>query len=222
MKTNLDIWAIQYYPECLKTALDNIKYGSKVFLFRNCVCKFSVGINEITTRQFDTVLYSDESDLLVMLMKDGNAKDSQIIEYLNKRNIPFEERNLGAKLNDYQDGDNIPELWFIRETYVLQDAIKESKNRKIKVAKFYKNTESVLTLTGLENKELIRIEGKGIVQLEDKVCIIINHGFEKNMIEEEVKKCIEDFDLEYEEIQEKSPNLKIENFSKKIEKFQKN
>lgn len=219
MVTNLDIWAIQYYPECLETALDNIKDKSKVFLLRNCMCNFSIGANQIATRQFDTALYSEDSDLLVMLMKDGKVTDTDIIQYLKKKNIEYLEKDFGVDNANYQDGDNIPEVWFIREEYVLEDALQESRKRKINTARFYNQTKSILILSDKKGKELLRIEGKGLIQLEDKIGIIVNHGFKRNMSEEDVERCIINNQIGCEKIEETSPDIRVQKFSNKILNF---
>lgn len=68
MQSNLDIWAVQDDPEEVITALDNIKTDNDIILYTNALCKFQIGNENITSRQFDTFLYSEENDILVMLM----------------------------------------------------------------------------------------------------------------------------------------------------------
>ena len=74
MLTNLDIWAIQYYPECLETALDNIKKKEDIQVYCNCISEFTIMEKSILDRRFDTVLYSQANDLLVMLMEGRKSK----------------------------------------------------------------------------------------------------------------------------------------------------
>ena len=50
MKSNLDVWAIQYYPEALLTALNKIQEGMNI-IYSNCVCHFKVGDEVITNRE---------------------------------------------------------------------------------------------------------------------------------------------------------------------------
>ena len=59
--SNLDVWAIQYYPEELLTALTQIKEGMNI-IYSNLTCAFRIGSKDIKTRQFDTILYNEESD----------------------------------------------------------------------------------------------------------------------------------------------------------------
>lgn len=191
MLNNCDIWAIQYYPEVLQTALENIKTGEKVILYKNCSSKFKIGDKLISNRQFDTILYSEESDLLILLMRDGKATYEQIIIFLSKNKINYIEHDL-KEINkeDYEDGDDIPELWFAREKYVVQDGINESKEKGIKKLKYYKNVQSQLLIGNNDKYETIELRCKGIIQLKDKLIMIINHNYNKNMSEQQVIDCI--------------------------------
>lgn len=74
MLTNLDIWAIQYYPECLEMALNNIRYKEDIYLYCNCISEFKIMERTIIDRRFNTILYSEKNDLLIILMEDRRSK----------------------------------------------------------------------------------------------------------------------------------------------------
>ena len=63
MKSNLDVWAIQYYPEDVYTALNNIKEGINI-IYSNCISELKIGNKKISNREFDTFLYNEESGIL--------------------------------------------------------------------------------------------------------------------------------------------------------------
>lgn len=214
MLNNCDIWAIQYYPEVLQTALENIKTGEKVILYKNCSSKFKIGDKLISNRQFDTILYSEESDLLILLMRGGKATYEQIIIFLSKNKINYIEQDL-KEINkeDYEDGDDIPELWFAREKYVVQDGINESKEKGIKKLKYYKNVQSQLLIGNNDKYETIELRCKGIIQLKDKLIMIINHNYNKNMSEQQVIDCIINSNIQYEIDEDCSPDVRVSNFS---------
>lgn len=214
MLNNCDIWAIQYYPEVLQTALENIKTGEKVILYKNCSSKFKIGDKLISNRQFDTILYSEESDLLILLMRGGKATYEQIIIFLSKNKINYIEYDL-KEINkeDYEDGDDIPELWFAREKYVVQDGINESKEKGIKKLKYYKNVQSQLLIGNNDKYETIELRCKGIIQLKDKLIMIINHNYNKNMSEQQVIDCIINSNIQYEIDEDCSPDVRVSNFS---------
>ena len=217
MLNNCDIWAIQYYPEVLLTALENIKTGEKVIVYKNCSSKFKIGDKLISTRQFDTVLYSEESDLLILLMRGGKATYEQIINFLLKNKINYIEQDL-KEINkeDYEDGDDIPELWFAREKYVVQDGINESKEKGIKKLKYYKNVQSQLLIGNNDKYETIELRCKGIIQLKDKLIMIINHNYNKNMTEQQVIDCIINSNIQYEIDEDCSPDFRVSNFSELV------
>lgn len=214
MLNNCDIWAIQYYPEVLQTALEKIKTGEKVILYKNCSSKFKIGDKLISNRQFDTILYSEESDLLILLMRGGKATYEQIIIFLSKNKINYIEQDL-KEINkeDYEDGDDIPELWFAREKYVVQDGINESKEKGIKKLKYYKNVQSQLLIGNNDKYETIELRCKGIIQLKDKLIMIINHNYNKNMSEQQVIDCIINSNIQYEIDEDCSPDVRVSNFS---------
>lgn len=182
--SNLDVWAIQYYPLELMNALKCIDGGMNI-IYSNLTCKFKVGNKSIDQRQFDTILYNKESDILIMLMRGGVAKKKDIINYLNDNNKEYCEIVFSPSVLEYRDSEAIPELWFAREKYVLDDALNDSRLKGIDYLDYYPNVLSSIDLgyiTNNSNKD-ISIDGrlfKGLIKLDDKVVFIINQKNNKN------------------------------------------
>ena len=102
MNKNLDVWAIQKYPEALYTALKNVKTDTDdLILFTNLECSFILGDKRVQ-RSFETALYYDDQennqDALILLMKDGQATPNQIREYLEKENLKYHEVSFAKDL----------------------------------------------------------------------------------------------------------------------------
>lgn len=183
--TNLDIWAIQFYGNELYNALSNIKKEGPNILFTNCMSQLKIGKNNIISRQFDTCLYSEENDLLILLMRDGEKTSQDIRDYLNERGIPFHEVIFSNLEDKYKNDPEVPELWFAREKYVLEDAIKDSKEKNNYSCVFYPNVNSKLSIRYHNERELsIPLDKrlfKGLIKFDDKLVLMINQGDVRNM-----------------------------------------
>ena len=226
MKSNLDCWAIQYYPEELQTALNQIKTGTSI-IYSNCTCDLKIGNQEISTRQFDTFLYNEESDVLIMLMRGGVAKKEDIIKYLEQNKKNYGEVIFSPSIVEYEDGDDIPEIWFAREKYVLEDALKDSIDKGVHTCEFYPALLGSLDLGYISNSsKKCEIDGrlfKGLIKLDDKIIFLINQfdnvdkkGNIRNLEYDDVIEIINKSSLSYNVIQDIEPDLHIPEYSKKI------
>lgn len=191
LKSNLDVWAIQKYPEELDNALSNIKINSQDnILFSNCSCNMRIGSKHVT-RNFDTMLYAEDSDTLVILMKDGKATTEDIRKNLDNRNILYHEVIFDKEEDsEYYDDESIKELCFAREAYVLEDAVVDSKNRGYNKCIYYPAVDGNLDLQYLDNNsELSVVDGrffKGVVEFPDKMVLLINQNDPRNVTSEVV------------------------------------
>lgn len=197
MDMNLDVWAIQYYKEELQNALANIKKESREnILFTNCLSNLRIGSNNINTTKFDTVLFSKDSDTLILLMKDGEAKAADIKKYLLENDIIFHEVNFAFE-DQSENKDTLKELWFAREKYVLDDALNDSKNKGINSCTYYPNVTGELELKyQTNNKKIENLAGimniKGIINFEDKNVLLIDNQSEININAIQIFKSLSD------------------------------
>lgn len=225
MRSNLDVWAIQYYPNELQTALGQVKEGFNI-VYSNCVCDIKIGPQELATRQFDTFLYNEESEVLIMLMRSGKATKDDIIQYLEANNKPYGEVTFTSFEDEFQDGDDLPELWFAREAYVLRDALEDSKGKNITSCIYYPLAFGQMNLGYLtSNDRKVNVDGRlfgGVVQLEDKVVLVIEQednvdkdGKSRNMTPSIVLTIMEELGIKCDVSFDDSPNLYVERFSEK-------
>ena len=196
MNKNLDVWAIQKHPKELFTALENVKTDKgDLILFTNLECKFLLGGKKVE-RSFDTSLYYDAengNDALILLMKDGIATADQIRKYLEEKGFQYHEVSFSKGLKENllkefaipyekeKQDENIPELWFAREEYVLRDALNESIEKGNTTCDYYPALEGVLSLNYSSNERLssFSVDGRkisGVIALEDKMILMINNG----------------------------------------------
>ena len=196
MNRNLDVWAIQKYPKELYTALENVKTDTgDLILFTNLECNFELNGKRVK-RNFDTSLYYDAgngNDALILLMKDGIATSDQIREYLEKEQLKYHEVSFSKDLTkelaeefdisytEEQDDENIPELWFAREEYVLRDALNDSIEQGNTTCDYYPLLQGFLNLNYSANSIPFNynVDGRkilGVIALEDKMILLINNG----------------------------------------------
>lgn len=196
MNRNLDVWAIQKYPNELYTALENVKTDTgDLILFTNLECDFELN-GQAVKRSFDTSLYYDAgngNDALILLMKDGIATANQIREYLEKKQLRYHEVSFAKDVtkelpedfdnvyNEEKDDENIPEIWFAREEYVLRDALNDSIEQGNTTCDYYPLLQGFLSLNYITNSTLssYSVDGRkilGVITLEDKMILLINNG----------------------------------------------
>ena len=196
MNRNLDVWAIQKYPNELYTALENVKTDTgDLILFTNLECDFELN-GQAVKRSFDTSLYYDAgngNDALILLMKDGIATPDQIRKYLEQKGLNYHEVSFAKDVtkelpedfdnvyNEEKDDENIPEIWFAREEYVLRDALNDSIEQGNTTCDYYPLLQGFLSLNYITNSTLssYSVDGRkilGVITLEDKMILLINNG----------------------------------------------
>ena len=177
MNSNLDVWAIQEDPNELYTALDQIKEGLSI-IYSNCICDFNVGENSVISRRFDTILYNEESDVFIMLMKNGEASKEDMLAYLEKKNKRYAEITFNKEDEFYDSAITSKEIWFARDGYVLEDATMDSLNKNITTCDFYPMVEGNMSFNyRTSQNEKFSVDGrifKGVVAFDDKIILIIN------------------------------------------------
>lgn len=210
MNSNLDVWAIQTMPEALSTALDNINADNDIILYENVRSDFTLGDERIINRQFDTFLYSEENDILVMLMRGGLVNADNIREYLDKKGLKYHEVVFAKSSGSYKDNLSIPELWFAREEYVVEDAFKDSIDRgskkEFEYYPFLTGNLSLTYRTDMEQEDLsflgdakddsYPVDGRlfrGLIKLDDKIIILINQGEKRNVTASDIGRVAEKY-----------------------------
>ena len=204
----LDLWAIQKYPNELYTALDNIK--NDVIIFKNCICEFTIGKKRIKTRQFDTIIYSEESDTMIMLMRGGKATSEMAEKYLDEHGIDYHIVNL-IELPDFKDDEKVKEFWFAREKYVVEDAVKDSVTKGQTTCKYDPDIKSkiIFKYRLIEgDAPLIKIHFRGLIEFDDKYVLPTKSFVQWNLHREDVLKVLEDNNIDVE-IYDANNNLQI-------------
>ena len=194
MKSNLDVWAVQSDKEETRTALKNVKKNSLGnILYLNCHCFFNIGNKKILHKDFDSCFYSEESDTVIFFERDRITR-KEIENYLIEANIKYTTITFQDKEGSYEPSNKLPDIWFVREKYVLEDAIRDSKSKGIKECIYSPSKDSKLslgyrTMDGVEYE----IEGrifKGMLVFEDKMVLLVHQNDLRNLNEEQVSKIL--------------------------------
>ena len=212
---NLDVWAIYRDPEHVLDALniilskkDEITKEGPLRLFVNCTSSFIVnGVN--VGRYMDTIICSRQADIALCIssaryydedMGNISASAQDIVSFLEKNDIPYEVVT-GIPQEDDIDNPLIPEIWMIRERYVLEDSIKESKEKGCKECVIYPDTSAKLSMGYyLKDNTYMEIWGlnfKGLVETDNSWSFLIDENDSRNITIEDAKEIINDYGLNY-------------------------
>lgn len=214
--SDLDVWAIQYKEEELEASLSNIKNTEDIILYTNCLFHFELGGKIIQSKQFDTFLYSEENDILVMVLRDGVINAQDVRDYLDRKEIIYHEVSFTPSIADYEDCSSIPELWIAREAYVLKDALEDTlKKGQEKRCDYYPALDGKMLFSYLtSSNESHPVEGrifKGVIQTDDKIILLVQQEDERNLKYQEVTSLLHDFGFQIHVVLEGIPTVLIEN-----------
>ena len=177
MKSDLDIWAIQFYPKKLYTALNRIGDGVNI-VYSNVISNLKLDNENIVGRSFNTVLYNDDKKILIMLMDGCIANKSDIVKYLAQNNKKFVEiRFMINKQKNNSDEER--EFWFVKDEIVLEEAVKNSFNKSYDKCKIDPNVKGSFDLSYKNNdhKKMIinKVDIKGVIEFKDKIILLLDN-----------------------------------------------
>ncbi len=204
----LDIWAIQNNPEELYTALKNIK--TDVVIFKNVICKFKVG-SKTVKMQYDSLIYSEESDTIILLMRGGEAKIEDAEKYFEDNNIEYDIVNFMDLSEDYAP-TKTKEFWFARESYVVEDAVKDSITKGNLSCYYNPDIMGHIYFDyyyGKNNKQgnLISIPLKGYIEFEDKFILPTHSRKQKNIYVDDIINILKHNRIKYKYVKTESLNI---------------
>ena len=180
--TRMNIETIQKDGSNLESTLNSIKNSENNILFTNCTSLLKVG-NKKFQVQFNTALYCDTKELLILGMHGGKMTPDTWEEELARRNITYHEVVFDVK--EYRDSDEEKQLWFARDGLSLENAITDSKRKGMDTCTFYPTLKGKLEIKYNSDLEgtvaLDRQEIRGVIEFEDKLILIINHTEDCNV-----------------------------------------
>ena len=199
---NYDIWAIQHYPQDITNAIDGLEDSQDNILYSNCRSYLRVGETKIYV-QFDTALFCEDKERLILLQKNGELTPDMFRGLLDEKRIPYHEVTFleGRPLSQ----DELKEIWFARDQFVLDEALKESKSKGIDVCEYYPDLGGRLELRYTDDDgnyvSFYKQSMRGAVLLDDKIIILMSRGNKRNVNFQQVLCTIYENDM--------APELKI-------------
>lgn len=223
--SNIRIKAIQYNTEDLYPALDALGNGFNI-VYSNL--KSSINLNGIKfkNRKFDTMLYNEEDNVMILLMRNGIVKKDDIIHYLEMYNKSYVEVTFENCLYDYEDRRDIPELVFVNNKKDLNEEIINCLNEELDNCKYYSLLNGTFDL-GYMSKYSYRCSidkssYRGVLNFYKKLILLSD---EFNLNQESVINILKSFRIKYILDEDKHPNLfvygdkdKVKNL--KLERFE--
>jgi len=179
-KKVLDIWAIQYISTELQIALAQLKTND-VIVFDNTSVELKIGETLISDKIFSCVIFSEESDTMILIMKHADVGTEDVIKYLENNNIHYSLVSF-LPIETENSEEKTPEIWFARDPYVVSDACDDSLTKNITNLTYSldRTTPAKLKFKYLtsskQKKEAFdtNIYFKGIITLEDKIILIVD------------------------------------------------
>ena len=176
VKVVLDTFAIQDNPDYLKIALNHI-YTDDVIVFENALTKLKIGNRIVKDKMFDIVIFSEKSDIMILVDRYSSISKDEVFEELKNRDIEYHLVSFIKHESQYYD-EKTPELWFARDPNIVRvacdDTLKKSKNLK---CKFNRNTEAELNFEFLTTSLNVttfssKIKFTGSIRFADKLVFI--------------------------------------------------
>lgn len=215
--SSLKIKTTSFTQEELDKIFNNIKSSKCNILYTNCIGKVKINNNYYLSKQFDNYFYSPENDMIILIERDLIKTNQDVRTYLNNKNISFNEVRFIDLEDDYII-NNIPNITIVREKQMLEEAIKDSKEKRYDSCTFYPQIDSELSIEypNNTNTKLDRTTLKGLIIFPDKYIFMVNELAPKNLSMNTVAGILINENLNVNVIQEKFPQelLKEEKGSK--------
>ena len=179
-KKILNIWTIQNRKEELYAALSKIKTDD-VIVFTNALINLKINKHLVSSLIFDTAIYSEESDILIIIKNNSPATYEDAIEYLDNKHfnyhtVCFKEHENTIKNKPTKD------VWFARSPENVASACNDTIAKGLeKTYCFNKTTQAELQFGYFDKYNKIygfdrTIYLKGIITLKDKKIFVVNNN----------------------------------------------
>lgn len=200
-ESNLNILVIQNHPEDIDKALNKIKKNATNILFRNISSKLKLGERTVKI-EFDKALYSDENNLLILIMRSSSITYEELVRRLDEKNLDFSE--IVFENYEFADYDEeLKDIYFAKDSSSLKSALYDSKKKGNDVCRYNPIMKGKLTLKypgriyldseceEIETKIVLNRQMlRGIIETEDKIIFLINNLEEHNVYYKQVLKII--------------------------------
>ena len=192
--SNRKIITIQRNTNSLISLMKKMRGINPIF-YENVQSNITVGDRQIPI-QFDKILANEE--YLILFLKNGKINSEQILDLLEKENIPYSIVSFLKEKENYYYTLDSKHLSFVSEKETLKREIQNSKKKEIDSCTYYPNICGTITLSYQNSKGKREIfykeQMKEIIDLEDRLILmkkeIPEEEIIETLIEEEMNVCI--------------------------------
>lgn len=203
-----NIWIIQKDFEKLKIALSTIdKASSNNFLYTNCISHFNCDNVTMSSKNFDSFLYCQDSDTYIIFMKDNLDKIDYTRKYLNNSNITYHEitfknekedviNRFPNSLHSYEK--NSKEIWIVNSEESLMLLINKFVPKDSITFYPLLNSEIKLSYSNNRDKEIgiNNFYFEGAIVIDNKL-ILIRSNKNKDIIDIPVKAILSKLKIKF-------------------------
>ena len=180
---NKKIFAIQDDLDTLKSAIIKVRNTDNNLLVTNCISRLKLG-NQKLHIIFDTLLYNDDKNILIMI-KDSSVVSPELFKkMLNNNSVGYNELNFREYLH-FDKPETSKELFFATSISNLKYVIEKSMKNGSDSCTYYPAITGHFTLKYFYNKEkqeqLDDYYIKGLLELDDKIILIIKESIESTL-----------------------------------------
>ena len=177
------IFAVQDNPDTLKAALLKVKDTDNNVLVTNCISRLKLGEQKIHVI-FDTILYNDENNIIILL-KDSSMITPDVFRImLDANNVGYNEIKFREYLH-FDKPETSKDLFFATDISNFKFSIDDSKRKGIENCTYYPAMTGHFTIKYFYDKEkqeqLDDYYVKGILELDDKIILIVKEDEESNL-----------------------------------------
>ena len=169
------LYTIQNDKKKMKSILKKISKDSLNIIYTNCITFIEIGRRNINII-FDTILYNEKDNILIMIMKDGLINEETLIELLDKMDIKYHNIVFDNNLDNLYFPKNTKELYMTDNKRIIKNAISNSINNNINRCIYYPNVEGNFSIVYYNRhgrkEKLYEEELYGLIDLDDKMILI--------------------------------------------------
>ena len=197
------IFAIQDNSNTLISALKIIEGTENNLLIRNCISMIKLGKKKLHS-VFDTLLYNDEKNILIMLRDSSKITPDIFVELLEQNNTKYNELNF-MDYPRYNRPETSKEIYFATNLSDFKYALKTSVEKGYNKCIYHPSETGHFSLKYFYDRKLQEQFDyyyiRGVLELEDKIVLITsqrtNDDLYYNKIIHELEKKNFDFSVDY-------------------------
>lgn len=199
-RSNLDVYAIQKYPEELSILKEVLQKEDDLILYTDLFCDFQIGNKNIETKQFNAALESKANDALILFQTTDEVSLADIEAYLSNyfkyHKVSFLGEDISTKSDDIK-----PFIWLARNQSVLEEAIYDTLKQGSNDCDFYPYVGGKCDLKYCTNdyQTYYLVDGRtfrGVLKMGDKLVLLTRQNELENVTVDQVFRLMQKYNMD--------------------------